>query len=204
MTGSAITIVLLSDHAANKGVAQDAAQQASDWLQRTSGYATAVAGVEVFDVEPSIFPTAGEAAAISAGLGNAVAESAPTSTTEVAVTDGSAAVEAPPVVAATPTTDVPAPTTEEVSTPDPAAAVSPAADVTTTEPAATEPVEPQPEKTEAEKVVDLEAASAAAQVAEAAERSAEQAVEDGETQEVASADVQSVSGVLDNPAQPTA
>ena len=55
MTGSAITIVLVSDHPANRSIANDAAQAAKDQIQRTSGLATAVLLIDAVDLEPSTF-----------------------------------------------------------------------------------------------------------------------------------------------------
>lgn len=232
MSGSAITIVLLTDHAANKGVGQDAAQQASDWLQRTSGFATAVAGVEVFDIDPAIFPSLEEADAVKAAITSAITASAPAPepsttqeplNTEPAVAEEATAVpevevttaaEDPAAVVAEPvsvesteaapggTADeatpdvVPAPTTEQALTTEAPSTDTPVAQQeptpVTAEPSAeTEPAA-APESvvhTEAENVTELEAAHAAAEVADAAEADAEKAVEAG-------ADV---SGVLDNP-----
>ncbi len=54
MTGSAIAIVLVSDHPANRGVAADAAAEAAALIQRTTGFTTAVLSVDAHDLEPAV------------------------------------------------------------------------------------------------------------------------------------------------------
>lgn len=120
MTGSAITIVLLTDHPASVGTAHDCATQAAEWLQRSSGYPTAVAIVDALDIDPNIFPTAEEALALKHALSNAVvdAASAPSPAPATSAADSTPVVEpapvaADPVVEVVPAAENPAPVTTE-------------------------------------------------------------------------------------------